>query len=370
MNEDGSLAAPMFFLAVSLALFAAGRWPWALLTGLVALIVAVCNTAEMIEEKEKHDIRFSVMEESEIFKVMLRWEAKYLNEFREQKQEDFKTKEEGRLILLTGLSNLIRKYEQQKTNSAALICQEGVYLAFRRFDYDNEVMLAAFSLLSIIGKNEKVRERTLLEDDTFGLNIPLRAVRKALERAKNIEHDEVREMQGAELQRKGFLSLGSLADGSEDVARISVREGGAEAALDAIDWFRCHADVVNWAFWFLFIICYEDASNKFVLISNMAIPKILEAMRNCLDRLDVSRHGIAVLFDLLREETATCHPNQRLDMWRIRDNARSAGLHDVVVNILETYSDVADVAMMASELLAGTGYTKTTLPNGRIEELD
>mmetsp|Transcript_14094 Transcript_14094/g.38937 ORF Transcript_14094/g.38937 Transcript_14094/m.38937 type:complete len:367 (-) Transcript_14094:12-1112(-) len=366
----------MFCAAVAVALFANGRWQWGLATALLALILSVCNVAGTIDEFEKHEIRFSVMETvSEIFKVMLRWEAKYLYEIQEKQQQPTVGSaiiQEGRIITLTGLGTLLRRYEesQEKTDASALICQEAVYLAFRRFETDDEVMLAALSLLSIIGKNEKVRQRILLEADTFGLDAPVRAIRKALQRAKTIQDDEAREMQSAEIQRKGFLALGSLADGDGNMARLVVQEGGADSALEAIDWFRCHADVINWALWAMFIVCYEDASNKFVLIQSHGIPKVLQAMRNCPDRLDVCRHGIALLFDWLREDTATCHPTHRLDMWRIRDMARSAGLHDVVLEILEAYSEVPDVVMMGTELLAGTGYQKTELPTVQIEELD
>ena len=143
-----------------------------------------------------------------------------------------------------------------------------------------------------------------------------------------------------------------------------------DAALDVVEWFRYHSDVVNWALWALSIVCYEHPSNKVAVIRYHGIPKNIEALRNCPDRLDVARPGIAILFDLMREETATCHPSARLDIWRIRESARSAGLHNVVLEILETYSEVPDVVMMGTELLAGTGYSKTQLPAVRIEELD
>eukprot|EP00527_Entomoneis_sp_CCMP2396_P009069 CAMPEP_0198136606 /NCGR_PEP_ID=MMETSP1443-20131203/245_1 /TAXON_ID=186043 /ORGANISM="Entomoneis sp., Strain CCMP2396" /LENGTH=387 /DNA_ID=CAMNT_0043797853 /DNA_START=173 /DNA_END=1336 /DNA_ORIENTATION=- len=371
-NEDGSLAAPMFLFVVSIALCLSGKWIWGVALGIGALVIAVCNAAGTIEDKEKHEIRFNVMQAADIFKVMLRWEAKYLFEYQEKKQEDVQVEREGRVIVLAGLGVLVRRYEQgHKTDICALVCQEAVFLAFRRFNKDNEIMIAALSLLSIIGKNEKVRQRVLLEPDTFGLDMPVGVITKALVRAKYIENDEEREMQAAELQRKGFLSLGVLSDKASDLARKVAQEGGVEAALDAIDWFRHHADVVNWALWLIFIVCYEDPSNKIAVIQHHGIPKIIEAMHNCPDRLDVSRHGVAILFDLMREETATCQPNEQIDIWRIRETARSAGLHDVVLEILERYSEASDVVMMGNELLAGTGYTKTTLsPSVQIEELD
>lgn len=370
-NSDGSLAAPMFLVAVAVALVAAGRWVWGITIGFGALMIAVCNAADAIEEKEKQDIRFNVMKEAEIFKVMLRWEAKYLYEYQEQKQESLQVKNEGRVIVLSGLGVLVRRFEEgSKSDTSALICQEAAYLAFRRFADDDEMMIAALSNLSIIGKNEKVRERVLLEADTFGLDALIGVLKKSLVRAKQIQNNEELEMQSAEVQRKGFLSLGSLSDGAKDMARLAVQEGAVEAALNAVDWFRYHADVVNWALWLIFIVIYEDPSNKVAVIQQNGVPKIIEVMRNCPDRLDVARHGVAILFDLMREDTATCHPNRRLDIWKIRDSARTAGLHDVVLEILETYSEASDVVMMGTELLAGTGYTKTTLPKVHIEELD
>ena len=385
-SEEGRLVGPMFLGAVALALCLGGSWGWGLLTIVLALLLAVSNYSAKVEQVEQQEIRFNMMHPGAIFKEMLRWESKYLFSFENNKEEQNdddhtglssaqdrpKLLQEGKSIVLAGIRAQIQKLKKPKRdkdsneavedNMAALIGQESVYLAFRRFaGRDNEVVMAAFSLLALIAKNSKVREKSLYEADTFGLDIPMRVIRNALERAKHIDNDDERELNAAELQRKGFLCLGALADGCDELALLVVQEGGVDAALDAIDWFRCHADVVNWALWALFIFCYEQPSNKIAVLQCQGMPKIIEAMRHCSASVDVARHGMALLFDLLREDTAHCHPNNSapIDIWRIRQSATTAGLHEVVLTILDQHSEASDVTMMGMELLAGTGYSKT-----------
>lgn len=64
---------------------------------------------------------------------------------------------------------------------------------------------------------------------------------------------EEQERISAELQRKGCLYLGALADGDQDIARKIVDEDGMIGLIDMLDWYRFHSDVVNWTLWAIFI---------------------------------------------------------------------------------------------------------------------
>ncbi|KAL7566755.1 hypothetical protein ACA910_017803 [Epithemia clementina (nom. ined.)] len=362
-EEEVSLVGPMFLLTVALALFAAGSWAWGIFSAVLALVFAVFNaSAGKLEEKDKHEIKFNGMHVGEIFKEMLRWEARYLYMYEETGCQDPKLFRDGKFIVQAGILAQIRKFKEgDQSDTSALVGQESVYLAFRKFGRDDETIASAFSFMALIAKNSKVREKTLYEADTFGLDLPIRILREGLDRAKQIENDEERELLAAELQRKGFLALGALSDGSSDMAQLAVQEGALDTALDAIDWFRCHAEVVNWTLWALFLFCYEHPSNKIAVIQCQGIPKIIEAMRYCAgDSLDVARHGVALLFDLMRDDTTKCNPSAPpVDIWRLRESARAAGIHEVLLEIMDKHSEASDVAMMGMELLAGTGYSKT-----------
>ena len=363
-DDGGTLVGPMLLVAVALALAVAGSWGWAVIALLLAILFAVCLMTGKIEQKSQYDIRFNVIHPGDIFMEMLQWETRYLTFYEENnnKSEDPQLVQDGRILVLAGIHAQIRKLKEGKlTDTSAVIGLESVYLVFRRFGRDDQVLIAAISLLALIAKNDKVREKILFEADAFGLNLPIKALCDGLERAKLLEHNSEQEVLAAELQRKGFLVLGALCDGSTELAQLAVQEGASDAALGAVNWFRCHSEVVNWALWALFILCYEHAPNKVAVIQGEGIPIVIEAMRHCSDSLEVSRHGIALLFDIMRDETADCQPGGRsLDIWRLRATAQSAGLHQVLLEILDKHSEASDVAMMGMELLAGTGYSKTT----------
>eukprot|EP00977_Amphora_coffeiformis_P001799 scaffold353_cov185-Amphora_coffeaeformis.AAC.27 len=277
---------------------------------------------------------------------------------------------ESRIILSTGLAALAKKYNSVRipkdgdtkgsnnsnpqVDGLALLCQEAVYIGFRCFLDGNknmDIIAASIALLALIAKNARVRERHRYEADVYGIDVPVQIIRQGFEIAKEIEDDEPKEQEAAEVQRKSCLLLGALAEGDSDLAQLVAGEGGIEVIMNAARWYRCHDELCGWALWALFILCFEYPPNKTVFVKGDGVPLTIDIMRNCRESLEVARHGVALIFDLMRE-----NPETRLDVWQIRKAALAAGLHDVLVKAMEEHTDTMDIMMMGSEILVGTGY--------------
>jgi hypothetical protein len=297
----------------------------------------------------------------------------------------------SKAIMLSALTALTKKYkERQKQQEIALsdgkagasstdssatvdnlaLCfQEASYMSLRNSigDEHDAVVSEALALLALVTKNSAVRERYVQQADQYGLDLLVQCMNQGLQRAKSYE-DPQRELMGAELQRKACLLLGALSDGESDLARLVVQEGGLQAILNAVTWFRFHEAVANWGLWAVFILCYEDAVNKVSLVQMKGVPVVLDAMKHNSSNIEVNRHGTAILFDLLRENSnddSTVSPN--LDVWKIRKIALAAGLHERLLQSIEQFSGGPhmDIVLMAKEMLAGTGY-RGDIPGGNI----
>ena len=243
--------------------------------------------------------------------------------------------------------------------SLALICQQAVYLSLAAYPDDNHIVDASFGLLALVGKSELVRERHLHEADKYGLDVLTKCMTQSLKRAKDVDGDEGEEQEMAEIQRKGCLMLGALADADSAVTLQIVRDGGLVAILEAISWYRYHVRLANWALWAIFTLCYENNANKVALLELDGIPIVLRVMENCAENVEVTRHGIAILFDLLRDGSAESSKGSNPQLRKIQETAVAAGLHPIVLKAIDTYSDSpnnVNIVMMGRELLAGTGY--------------
>ena len=100
-------------------------------------------------------------------------------------------------------------------------------------------------------------------------------------------------------------------------------------------------------------------------------------MENCSKSVEVTRHGIAVVFDLLRDGIAESDEGPNPNVRRIQETAVAAGLHPIVLKAIETFSDNSsntDIIMMGRELLVGTGYRgqipELAIPSWKPEKLD
>jgi len=331
-----------------------------------------------------------------------------------QQQQRQRQVEQARLVIRVGLNALAKKYgkvlaRRSSTRSAAdhengknrkipspsiddsndrqpdlpLWCQRAAYVGLRCFPNDDAVVASSISLLALSAKDHRVQERHLYQADQYGLDVPIGAMDRALVRAKKVggsgglggSQDRKREQRSAELQRKGCLLLGALASSStsapaqmngggdetiaNQMAAQVVREGGLEAILRAVNWYRYHSDVANWALWAAFTLCYENYEDKCALVRANGVLVVLQTMRNCPDSVEVARHGTAILFDLMREddEVASTRPREAtMDVWKIRSSALEAGMHGILAKAMEQFPGEMDIMMMGQEILIGTGY--------------
>ena len=394
VQQDGTVSLPFVGIVLGIVVAASGRWFYGLLLVTTGFVFAICNSAmDQLHEEDKQEIRYNIMEASDVVLELGEWEKaiKVHHDKRESSESNKNDEEEvvpkARIHFVAGLEALAKKYgnrkqqqqqqqtvmEQHRRNATErgtdksfspsstryhqfeLLCQQAAYGAYRTFpDNDDQVVAAALSTHALVSKDSEVRQRHLFEADTYGLNLPVECMRASLQRAKE-ETNEDKEQQAAELQRKACLLLGALGDGNAEIATKIVEEDGLEAVLDTLNWYRYHEDVVNWALWAVFILSYENPSNKVKTVELGGVPIIVQALRNVPGCLEVARHGIAILFDLLREDSSS-PSSQQLDIWTIRKSALAAGLHQAVLESMESHSSVIDIMMMGQEILSGTNF--------------
>jgi hypothetical protein len=202
---------------------------------------------------------------------------------------------------------------------------------------DDQVVDAAIALLALVATESPVRRSYGADDDgRRRLANILSVLQQALLRAKRYRDNGAQEQQAAELQRKGCLLLGALANRNHNTTNAAVDEpvslgqrivaqGGIKCIVDALAWFRCHEHVANWALWAIFTLLYDQedgddndttTSDQSVSVSssstnrttNTAIqqllnanggPAILAALEECGHDVDVARHGMAIIFHLV-----------------------------------------------------------------------
>jgi hypothetical protein len=304
------------------------------------------------------------------------------------------------LALKTSKSESILKENKENSKNEdhaqlVLICQEAAYKNISAFPGSVQIQSAAISLLGLVAKYETVRARNLHEADVYGLDIPIKVMRDALKKAKDtdpVDDDddddaETEEFIAAELQRKACLYLGALANSSsneeegktsdshnKNIATKVVEEDGLLAILDAIDWFRYHDGVVNWGLWAIFMLCYDHVGNKIQLVRMDGIARVCTAIKTIVDdnqsqsnqngngqaltkrkssAEEVVRHGVAILYDLLRYDEKS---SAVLDFTQIRRMALNAGMHDVVKDAMDSFRSNTEIMMMGQQMLVATGY--------------
>jgi hypothetical protein len=269
--------------------------------------------------------------------------------------------------------------KQKQIISLYVTSLQASYLTLHTFTHHDIAISSALSLLALISKSEMIRQKNLHEADQFGLDVPINSIRQALKRAKACPNPtEEQERISAELQRKGCLYLGALADGDQDIARKIVDEDGMIALIDILDWYRFHSDVVNWTLWAIFILGYEHVINKREFVRLGGIDKVCRAMDEILKlddddddsmndgtyenesrdaKLEVARHGIAILFDTLRisEESDTNIMSPTVSMTNMKI-ALNAGMQQVVKNAMVQFPQSPEVVLMGQQMLIATGY--------------
>lgn len=276
---------------------------------------------------------------------------------RKSTSQTYISSEEIRInYFVEGLSILGRKYNKSNhKDELSLLYQELSFKLIRLHPQNDQVVAGSISLLALVAKNSKVRERFVHQADVYSLNRPIAVLKRVLQRARE-EEEETKEAYLAEILRKGCLFLGAICNDGEDLGlpSIIVSEGGLVLILDTANWFRLHEDVANWALWAIFTLCYESLSIKAELVRSQGIQVICRLMENNPTCQEVNRHGTALLFDLMRENheenTVTWNP------WEIRKIAIASGLHNLVLSAMNEFSESMDIMMMGQEILIGTGY--------------
>jgi hypothetical protein len=190
-----------------------------------------------------------------------------------------------------------------------IVCLRAAYMVLKNYPSNDEITSSSFSLLALIAKEGFVRNNILdatvagKEDcapilnkntkadnfshanttsinsynepqrlivPTYSVTIPIRVMKESLRRAKQRARQKpppvVQEEQlSAELQRKGCLFLGVLADqttSSKCTAKAIVDSGGLDAIFDSMEWFRYHQEVANWGLWAIFNVIYHYPSHN------------------------------------------------------------------------------------------------------------
>uniref|UniRef100_A0A7S2L506 Uncharacterized protein n=1 Tax=Leptocylindrus danicus TaxID=163516 RepID=A0A7S2L506_9STRA len=236
-----------------------------------------------------------------------------------------------------------------------LSCQDISYAVLGKFPHNDIICTEAFSLLILVAGTNEVKERTINESETYGIDVPLRIMRESLHRIKQVNGDdgliEERERIVAELQRKGALLLGAYGDGDKDMATIVVDEDGIDCLLEAASFFRKHQGVCKWVLWALFILCYDHIENQQHFVRLDGIQKVCCLLGTTENSIDSQRHGIALLFDSLRENPLG--PNKIT----ARMIAVSAGIHGIVGKSMSLYAkESPEILLMGKQILVGTGY--------------
>jgi hypothetical protein len=350
ISEKGGLTFTSFLLLLGFPLLFSGQLLWGGIS--IVLALAVSASELFINESDKLEIRFNILTpEALITELEQLPEIENINE--EEKRIEY---------YVEGLSALGRKYnnnnksDRKDQDELSLMYQQLAYTTIRLYPENDQIVAGSISLLALIAANKSVRKRFKYQPDDYGLDKPIIVLKKALNRAKK-EKDETKEELLAEILRKGCLFLGAACNNDEDdlhLSSIIVSEGGLELILETGNWFRLHEDVSNWVLWAIFTLCYDQIVIKLRLIKAQGIQTICTLIENNRTSLECNRHGIALLFDLLRENQST--EGVEWDPWEIRKMALSSGLHKIVLSAMDEFTDSTDIMMMGQEMLIGTGF--------------
>jgi hypothetical protein len=346
--KDGGMTVPGFLIMLGIPLLYS-RWSVGLVLILVGFGFALRQVVDEIKEQDKEEIRFQSMSAADIGDAL-----QAMNNVMAEHKKD-------RTRCLAALIVLAEKYNDKDQDHSSnqyhpheleCICQEAAYIVLGLYPQDDEAVAAAFSLNALVARDSQVRERLVLEANMFGVNVILQVMKSSLKRAQDlIEPREEEEQLSAQVQRKACLLLGGLADDDSSLATKIVDQGGLEAILNALHWYRCHDEVANWGLWAIFVLCYNHNGNKEELLRLGGIPIILQAIQHNPKTLQVSRHGIAILFDLLRET-----PQTPAHVAQLRKMITSACLHAILLTAMKEFNTSMDIMMMGQEMLLGTGY--------------
>jgi len=244
-----------------------------------------------------------------------------------------------------------------------LLTQEAAFITLQRFSSSDVILCAVLSILALVAGNIKVRERSITETDTYGIHIPISAIQSSLLKAKSAtDPTEKEEQLSAEVQIKGCLFLGAMADGNAILTRHLIDKDGLRLILEASDWYRLHSEVAKWSLWAIFVLCYDHPGNKMLLIQLDGLRKICQILREITDHVDVTRHGIAILFDCMRENAI----DENVDIVKLRRMAINEGLQDILLQALVEFPQSTEITLMGKQMLQATGYVSPTIHDATV----
>ena len=356
-NEKYSLTFGYVLLFLGFPLLLSGQFLWG---GLFVLLALARRASEFTTASDKLQTHFDSLSPEEVIAELNQLAGASIDcnvAKRSKSRDTYIANEEIRIkYYVKGLSVLGRKYdESNRKEELSLPYQQLGFTLIRLHPQNDQILAGSVSLLTLVAKDAKVRERFMYQDDDYGLDRPIAVLKKVLERAKE-EEDETKEAVLAEILRKGCLFLGAICSDGENLGLPStiVSEGGLALILEAANWFRLHEDLSNWALWAIFTLCYDNLRIKAELIRSQGIQVTCTVMENNPTSLGVNRHGIALLFDLLRGNHGE---NDCLwDACEVRKIALASRLHELIHAAMNEFSDSIEVMMMGKEILIGTDY--------------
>lgn len=275
--------------------------------------------------------------------------------------------ERYRMVCHVALHSLARKLQRASNNISgdsketddpeldqiSLYAQRTVYNHIFLYATDRDDLIdPALAILALCASIATARNRHATAQ--FPVSKLLDMLRQSLKRAKTYDAPPL-ERRAAELQRKGCLLLGSLANQDDTLGPLLVRAGALSLVLDSLQWYRCHAQVANWGLWCLFVLCSNEANDPTDnddTITTSLLKTVLMVLPEHAQEKEVVQHGVAVLFALL-SQTSKSSSKTKHSLFR-RQVAVHHNLHGVLNDIL-SHPQASHTVQMGHELLIGTG---------------
>lgn len=367
LKPDGTMTGATFWIlgvGVPLMVFS-GRWFVGAVCILLGLALATASAMQEMAQEDKMELRFHAMHASNVVEE-IETEVAAAVAVMDTNDDNHQI-----MVLLSALEAMAQKMNSKKrgmydVDELELACQDAACVVLEASIKNDALVAAAISLLALVAKNTAVRQRHCHPNAVphrYSLILPLDAMRSSLQRIQelevNVQISEDEEALVADIQRKSCLWIGALADGDMQLASLLVDEGALDAILNAMDWFRYHYEVNNWGLWAIFNLCLEHEGNQMELIRVGGLTVLCKSIRlNCEESIEVCRHGLAILFDLLRQRPANDarSATATYKILEIRILAVAAGLHDAVRESMSAHPGSMEIIGMGTEMLLSTGY--------------